>query len=316
MFRIAVAAHARGTHHKLAMHGLERLTNADRAGWQNLFLVHAETYCIGSKIPDDTFKDFKNHVLHPRDKYWGGAVDAARAWYATLVKHLRAGAWLEAVSAAGVLSHYLADPLHPFHTAQSDAENTIHRACEWSIRVPFLNFPLSKISLSLPAPLHQLSPFHWHYRLCQLCTASALNPFSSNEEQEKLPQRNQAWITPARYPFMSERGEDQPSRCIRFAQSGKQRHSLGPIVHLAINGEHDTVIDFQPHSSEIFDEVWLVTCVKQHHVRACGFHPRPGNHPAANRAFPIIKQEVAFDVTHCGTPERHRTALAPGRGRS
>jgi predicted flap endonuclease-1-like 5' DNA nuclease len=133
LFRIAVAAHARGTHHKLAMHGLERLANADRAGWQNLFLVHAETYCIGSKIPDDKFKDFKNHVLHPRDKYWGGAVDAARTWYATLVTHLKAGAWSEAVSAAGILSHYLADPLHPFHTAQSDAENTIHRACEWSI---------------------------------------------------------------------------------------------------------------------------------------------------------------------------------------
>jgi predicted flap endonuclease-1-like 5' DNA nuclease len=133
MFRIAVAANARGTHHKLAMHGLERLTNADCTGWQNLFLVHAETYCIGSKIPDDKFKDFKNHVLHPRDKYWGGAVDAARAWYATLVTRLKAGAWPEAISAAGILSHYLADPLHPFHTAQSDAENTIHRACEWSI---------------------------------------------------------------------------------------------------------------------------------------------------------------------------------------
>lgn len=133
LFRIAFAAHARGTHHKLAMHALDRLTGADRDGWRKLFLVHAETYCIGSKIPDDQFKDFKNHVLHPRDGYWGGAVDAARAWYATLVTHLKAGAWSEAVSAAGVLGHYLADPLHPFHTAQSDAENTIHRACEWSI---------------------------------------------------------------------------------------------------------------------------------------------------------------------------------------
>ncbi len=133
LFRIAFAAHARGTHHKLAMHALDRLAGADRDGWRTLFLVHAETYCIGSKIPDDQFKDFKNHVLHPRDKYWGGAVDAARTWYATLVTHLKTGAWSEAVSAAGVLGHYLADPLHPFHTAQSDAENTIHRACEWSI---------------------------------------------------------------------------------------------------------------------------------------------------------------------------------------
>lgn len=133
LFRIAFAAHARGTHHKLAMHALDRLSGADRDSWRRLFLAHAETYCIGSKLPDDKFKDFKNHVLHPRDKYWGGAVTAARSWYATLVTHLKAGAWPEAVSAAGILSHYLSDPLHPFHTGQTEAENTIHRACEWSI---------------------------------------------------------------------------------------------------------------------------------------------------------------------------------------
>ena len=32
-----------------------------------------------------------------------------------------------------MLSHYYTDPIHPFHTAQTDAENAIHRACEWSI---------------------------------------------------------------------------------------------------------------------------------------------------------------------------------------
>ena len=34
---------------------------------------------------------------------------------------------------AGVLSHYYTDPIQPFHTAQTEAENAIHRACEWSI---------------------------------------------------------------------------------------------------------------------------------------------------------------------------------------
>ncbi len=133
LFRIAFAAHARGTHHKLALHALDRLAGADREGWRRLFLVQAETYCTGSKRPDDQFKDFKNHVLHPRDGYWGGAVDAARTWYATLVTHLKAGAWVDAVLAAGILSHYLSDPLQPFHTGQTEAENAIHRACEWSI---------------------------------------------------------------------------------------------------------------------------------------------------------------------------------------
>ena len=32
-----------------------------------------------------------------------------------------------------VLSHYLVDPIHPFHTGQSEAENNVHRAVEWSI---------------------------------------------------------------------------------------------------------------------------------------------------------------------------------------
>jgi predicted flap endonuclease-1-like 5' DNA nuclease len=133
LFRIMFAAHGRGTHHKLALHALQRLAGAERDGWQRLFLVNAEAYALGAKKPDDEFKDFKNHVLHPRDGYWGGAVDSARTWYATLVTHLKASAWNEAVMAAGVLSHYLSDPLHPFHTGQSDAENSIHRACEWSI---------------------------------------------------------------------------------------------------------------------------------------------------------------------------------------
>ena len=31
------------------------------------------------------------------------------------------------------MSHYYTDPIHPFHTAQSSAENNIHRAVEWSI---------------------------------------------------------------------------------------------------------------------------------------------------------------------------------------
>jgi predicted flap endonuclease-1-like 5' DNA nuclease len=50
-----------------------------------------------------------------------------------VVAGLRGGAWSDAVYAAGVLSHYYTDPIHPFHTGQTEAENAIHRACEWSI---------------------------------------------------------------------------------------------------------------------------------------------------------------------------------------
>ncbi len=133
LYRIVYAAHANGTHHKLALDALALLQGSDAARWQNLFLKHAAVYLEGSKAPDNTFKDFKNHVLHVRDDYWGGAAGKTQEWYGKLVEALRGAAWGEAAYAAGVLSHYYTDPIHPFHTAQTEAENAIHRACEWSI---------------------------------------------------------------------------------------------------------------------------------------------------------------------------------------
>ena len=41
--------------------------------------------------------------------------------------------WQTAAYCGGVLSHYVTDPIQPFHTAQSEAENNIHRAAEWSM---------------------------------------------------------------------------------------------------------------------------------------------------------------------------------------
>lgn len=133
LFRIVYAAHATGTHHKLALDALRHLASPDAERWQRLFLKYAELYMQGSKAPDNEFKDFKNHVLHVRDGYWGGALDKAEKWYGELTDTLRRGDWEQAVWSAGVLSHYVTDPVQPFHTGQSEAENSIHRAAEWSI---------------------------------------------------------------------------------------------------------------------------------------------------------------------------------------
>ena len=133
LFRIVYAAHANGTHHKLALDALQRLQHPQGELWQRLFLKHAALYLEGSKDPDNKFKDFKNHVLHVRDNYWGGAPEKVQNWYQHLVSALTAQNWSEAVYAAGVLSHYYTDPIHPFHTGQTEAENNIHRAVEWSI---------------------------------------------------------------------------------------------------------------------------------------------------------------------------------------
>lgn len=133
LFSIVYAAHANGTHHKLALDALRTLPRADAEPWRRVFLKYAEVYMTGSKAPDNEFKDFKNHVLHVRDNYWGGAPEKVASWYGHVVEALREKDFERAVYAAGVLSHYYTDPIHPFHTGQSDAESSVHRAVEWSI---------------------------------------------------------------------------------------------------------------------------------------------------------------------------------------
>lgn len=152
LFRIIYAAHASGTHHKLALDGLAELAIPGRSDWQRLFLKHAEQFMDGAKAPDTKFKDFKNHVLHVRDGYWGGAPDLASTWYQRTIDELKFGKWIDAVYSAGVLSHYVTDPLMPFHTGQTDAENAIHAAAEWSINRSYndlraigLNRPVAQV---------------------------------------------------------------------------------------------------------------------------------------------------------------------------
>jgi hypothetical protein len=127
------ASKAKSTHHMLALDALRHLRGAGAEKWRDLFLSYFANYLQGAKAPDDEFKDFKNHVLHVSDNFWGGAVNAAKNWYGHLLCELRAKNWSEAAYCAGVLSHYYTDPLMPFHTGQSEAEGAVHRAAEWSI---------------------------------------------------------------------------------------------------------------------------------------------------------------------------------------
>ena len=134
---IVFASYARSTHHKLALDALPHLQGPNAAKWGDLLLSEYGAYLQGAKAPDDVFKDFKNHVLHVRDNFWGGAVSAAEQWYGQLVDHLRAKEWKEGAYSAGVLSHYYTDPLMPFHTGQSEAEGAVHRAAEWSVTTSY-----------------------------------------------------------------------------------------------------------------------------------------------------------------------------------
>ncbi|HUS98054.1 MAG TPA: DUF4332 domain-containing protein [Hyphomicrobiaceae bacterium] len=160
LFKIVYAAHANGTHHKLALDGLRGLECTDAEKWRRLFLKHAELYLEGSKAPDKEFKDFKNHVLHVHDNFWGGAPEKAESWYKLFVRALKDRNWSEAVWCAGVLTHYYTDPIHPFHTAQSEAESNIHRAVEWSISKSY--DALRPLGLAAAPPeFHLGTDEHW-----------------------------------------------------------------------------------------------------------------------------------------------------------
>ena len=117
----------------MAINALLHLRGDGAEKWRNLFLRYYELYLLGSKDPDTKFKDFRNHVLHVSDNFWGGAVAQAEKWYQETVTDLKAANWKGAVYSAGVLSHYFMDPLMPLHTGQTEEEGVIHRACEWSI---------------------------------------------------------------------------------------------------------------------------------------------------------------------------------------
>lgn len=130
---VIIAHRCRSTHHFIAFDALQLLQGEDAGDWKNLMLKHHTNLLKGAKAPDTDFKDFKNHVLHVEDGEWGGARDAAMEWYGKAVEALREKKWGKAAYALGVLTHYYADPIQPFHTAQSEEEGAIHRALEWSI---------------------------------------------------------------------------------------------------------------------------------------------------------------------------------------
>jgi predicted flap endonuclease-1-like 5' DNA nuclease len=133
LLRLLKSSACRSNHHRLAVDALVHLRGTDGELWRNLFLHHHVEYLKGAKAPDEVFKDFKNHVLHVREGDWGGAPAAAREWYRRTVRALAQQDWSQAVYSAGVMSHYVVDPVQPFHTGQTEEEGIIHRAVEWSL---------------------------------------------------------------------------------------------------------------------------------------------------------------------------------------
>jgi len=131
LLNVIFASHARSTHHKLALDALRHLQCDEAAQWTDLIISQHAAYLEGAKAPDDDFKDFKNHVLHVKENFWGGAVSSTEHWYGQFIDHLRSSEWKDAAYAAGVLSHYYSDVCDPLHTDASRGERPwIHRRFE------------------------------------------------------------------------------------------------------------------------------------------------------------------------------------------
>ncbi|MBL8546559.1 MAG: DUF4332 domain-containing protein [Hyphomonadaceae bacterium] len=140
LYAVVFGSRCRSNHHRLAVDALRHLQSPDAERWRNLLLHFHEDYLAGAKAPDEVFKDFKNHVLHVREKEWGGAIESCEEWYRRTVRAMAAKDWKQAAYSAGVMSHYYVDPIQPFHTHQTEEENVIHRAVEWSFSKSYTTF--------------------------------------------------------------------------------------------------------------------------------------------------------------------------------
>lgn len=140
LYAVVFGSRCRSNHHRLALDALRHLRSPDAQAWRNLLLHEHAEYLKGARAPDEVFKDFKNHVLHVKDKDWGGAIEACQEWYRRTVRALTARDWKMAAYSAGVLSHYYVDPHQPFHTQQSEEENVIHAAVERSFFKAYRTF--------------------------------------------------------------------------------------------------------------------------------------------------------------------------------
>lgn len=213
------AARCRSTHHFFAIDALERIGDPNGIGraarLRDLLLKHYADYLKGAKDPDDTFKDFQNHVLHVSDNNWGGAPKACEQWLETTINHLNARQWQKAAYACGVLSHYFTDPIMPLHTGQSERETVVHRPMEWSI----------------------CKGYEEIYCLCQYNRASVRIPFVQSSDWIRQAVIAAAQIAHTHYQRLIEiynlaRGTVDPPRGL----TKEARQILSELFDLALSG--------------------------------------------------------------------------------
>ncbi|MHA2425649.1 MAG: zinc dependent phospholipase C family protein, partial [Candidatus Thorarchaeota archaeon] len=85
------------------------------SGWAEAFAYYLPELMAGSTTPDQAWQDWDNHLYYP-DTGEGSAPTAAQTWFDYAKANFTAGEWEKGFFAAGVMSHYFADPCIPIHT--------------------------------------------------------------------------------------------------------------------------------------------------------------------------------------------------------
>lgn len=131
---------AQTTHQRLLVDALDRVDTPAGKRLAKMMLRHHRQLFRGSRDPDRLFRDYQNHVVHVTDGFWGGAPRLAHRWYERMVQSIRDRRYRSAAHAAGVMSHYIVDPMHPLHTAQCDRARIMHLPTEYIASVFYDRF--------------------------------------------------------------------------------------------------------------------------------------------------------------------------------
>jgi hypothetical protein len=121
-------------------------------GWADAFTYYLPELIAGSTTPDQAWQDWDNHLYYP-DTGEYNAPNAAKLWFDYARANFSAGQWEKGFFAAGVMSHYFADPCIPVHTGPTFPG---HSAYESDINENLGSFELGTPSESLVANVSQL----------------------------------------------------------------------------------------------------------------------------------------------------------------
>ena len=144
-----VDAWGHATHYFIVNKAVDAIANDS---WADAFEYYTQDLLSGSVAPDVLWQDWDNHLYYP-DTGEGNAPASAAKWYDFARANFTAENWEDGFFAAGVMSHYYADPCIPVHTD----ENWVgHSAYETDINNNLGELTVTTLSETIVANVSQL----------------------------------------------------------------------------------------------------------------------------------------------------------------